>query len=237
MASLTVVTGWSKKGYEDYGRRFLRTYAKHMRKGTVLEVYDDDRQAGIKELADFLLRHEYNPEVHGKSPHFSWKDKEVAQGYSFRTDAYKFCRQVYSIWDGARRATTEYVAWFDGDVRWHAECDPVRDIIGLLPSDKDLAFLGREPWHSEIGFQLYRVPEAMAMLYDFANYYTTDEFMTLHEWHSAFVFDKARRQSGIAAHNLTPEPGHHHVWMRSPLSRWSAHLKGNLKYVKSPEPA
>lgn len=233
MANLTIVTGWSPAGFESYGRRFLKTFGQYVKPDmTHLEVYTNERQEqDIRECAAFLARHKDNLAAQGMEPQLCWKDKERVTGYSFRTDAYKFCRQVYSVWHAACHAHTEYIAWFDGDIVFTAPFDPVKDIIALLPRDKDLAYLGRSPWHSEIGFQLYRRVDALPMLYDFVGYYTSDKVFELHEWHSAFAFDKARKQSGILAHNLTPEPGSADVWSRSPLKRWSRHLKGNLKNV------
>jgi hypothetical protein len=57
----------------------------------------------------------------------------------------------------------------------------------------------------------------------------------LPEWHSAFVFDWVRGIAQLDEANLTPE-GRGHVWLQSPLARYTDHMKGARKALGySPE--
>lgn len=229
---LTIVTGWSDEGLEIYGNKFLETFEQFGNPhGMDLQVYTNERQESeIQECKAFLKRHANNAAARGEVAQNCWKPKEIANKYSFRTDAYKFCRQVYAIWHAAKNAQTEYVAWFDGDVEFRGRFD-APTICNYLPETGGFAYLGREPWHPDIAFQIYRVPDALPFLYDWVDWYTSDRIFDLAEWHSAYAFDKARRNSPVRAHNLTPARGDHAVWARSPLAAWSGHNKGKLKYA------
>lgn len=241
---LTVVTGWSPAGYLEYGRRFAETFAQFWPKDVDLIVYGEepvklprgefrtlDRIPGCME---FLLRHN-NRVARGKVPAIGfenrWKPKHKLEGYNFRFDAWKFCRQGF-IPENAASGTNlnegrSLLCWLDGDVVTHTRV-PAGFINGLLPEGSAVAYLGRGLKHSEIGFQLYDLSRAWPMLQDFAAIYRTDEVFTLKEWHSAFVFDEARRRSRVRAHDLTPQ-GYGHVWHQSPLRMYMDHLKGDRK--------
>lgn len=193
---------------------------------------------------EFLQRHD-NRIARGQQPDVSnvgkWKPKNHAAQYNYRFDAWKFCRQGFIPFDAMQWCPTtterDLLCWLDGDVVTHSNLPP-RCIEHLLPADKDVAYLGRGAKHSEIGFQLYdisRVGEVnsadlpvVKMLRAFRDIYATDEVFRLKEWHSAFVFDEARRRSGVAGHDLTPG-GEGHVWHQSPLRAWTDHLKGKRK--------
>lgn len=235
---LTVITGWNPQGYLDYGQRFLNGFAKHWSKDVSLIVYGEEpvtipgefRQ--LKEIpgcTEFIARWKASPRANGREPDDRWKPNAIEAGYNFKWDAVKFCRQGFIPYHAAQRLEAGLLCWLDGDVMTHGKVD-LATIEKLLPAGKDVAYLGRHPKHSEIGFQLYRVPEALPMLKLFSDYYRTDEVFKIKEWHSAYVFDRAMEESGIQAHNITPQ-GKGHVWMQSPLAAFSQHLKGNRKYV------
>jgi len=242
MAGLTVVTGWSPSGYIEYGKKFFEAFDKHWPEDVPLLAYVEEvvpeltskrrpvRQILISEIPgckDFLDRHSTSNRAHGRLPLETWKEKERIAGYSYRFDAYKFCKQAFIPLHAASLTTTGLMCWLDADVVTFSGV-PARGIEELLPPGKDLAYLGRGEKHSEIGFQLYRLPGALGMLGKFASLYDTDEVFQLPEWHSAFVFDHARKTTGVAAHDLTPR-GVGHVWFQSPLGNWMDHLKGKRK--------
>lgn len=205
--------------------------------------------SGIPGCMEFLKRND-NAIARGRWPtsgyqhphHARWKPKHRAADYNFRFDAWKFCRQGFIPFDAMQWLEVSppqrsLLCWLDGDVVTHA---PVARgfIEGLLPAGKDVAYLGRGQKHSEIGFQLYDVSRigevgsadlpVVRMLKAFREIYATDEVFKLKEWHSAYVFDEARRRTGVAGHDLTPG-GEGHVWHQSPLRAVTDHLKGKRK--------
>lgn len=254
---LTVCTGWSPSGYVEYGLRFFETFDAHWPAYVDLVVYGEDpvplpsrcgrrtefrRLSQIPGCVEFLDRHN-NVIARGQAPDGAtapkWKPKHYAARYNYRFDAWKFCRQgfipfdTFVNWDMSD-ADRELLCWLDGDVVTHAPVPPGA-IERLLPQGKDVAYLGRGQKHSEIGFQLYDITgldrgegPAARMLEMFRDIYATDEVFKLKEWHSAYVFDEARRRTGVAGHDLTPG-GEGHVWHQSPLCAWTDHLKGNRK--------
>lgn len=242
---LTVCTGWSARGFEEYGRRFLETWARYWPRSVPLLVYVEQSHPvpsthnielrnvlevpGVREA---LARFD-NPRCRGREPTPQWKERTRASGYNYRYDAWKFCRQGFIPHDAARVAASEYLCWLDGDVYTHAPVEPA-EIAALLPKGRAVAYLGREPKHSEIGFQLYRSELAEPMLREFRELYASGAVLALKEWHSAFVFDYARVITQARAHNLTPG-GEGNVWLKSPLIRWMVHLKGDRK-VRGTDP-
>lgn len=247
---LTICTGWSPAGWIEYGRRFAETFAEFWPADVDLVVYGEQRvelpRGEFRELreiegcVEFLQRHD-NPVARGRTPRddlrHRWKPRELDAGYSYRFDAWKFCRQGFIPFDALCRLDLvndpQLLAWFDADVYTHARI-PSGFIEGLLPAGAELAYLGRGEKHSEIGFQLYRVDandaadRAGRMIDLFRDLYATDEVFSLPEWHSAYVFDTARKRSGVIAHDLTPG-GRGHVWHQSPLRMYTDHLKGDRK--------
>ena len=236
---LTVVTGWGPNCWDDYAHRFAETFREFWPAGTPCIAYVERPVGGLSGIEqrllldipgciDFLQRHEGNEEARGIKPNKKWRPKHIASGYNFRFDALKFFRQGYIPLDAAFDCKTEFLAWFDADVIFTAPVTPER-VVGMMPSDKCVAYLGRPPFHSEIGFQLYRLPGALPHLQEFRDLYDSDRVFGLGEYHSAFVFDEALARSGVAAHNMTPN-GKGDVWLQSPLRAFSAHLKGRRKY-------
>ena len=238
----TVITGWSPSGWHVYGKRFVETFDKFWPREYALHVFVEEfadieinrtfTQTLLKEIPgcmEFIEEYRFNAEANGKMPKPNWKDSAKASGYNFRFDAWKFCRQAYIPLHAAQHMKSGLMCWLDGDVVSHARV-PSSFLEGMLPKGRHVAYLGREPKHSEIGFQLYRVPEAMGMLQEFRDIYDSRQVFDLKEWHSAYVFDEARRRSEVPSHNLTPG-GTGNVWQQSPLAAFSDHLKGKRKGV------
>lgn len=251
---LTVVTGWSPAGWIEYGRRFAESFDRYWPEDVDLVVYGEEPcklpRGVFRELkeipgcVEFLQQHD-NPIARGQEPHQDfekkWKLKHHKSGYNFRFDAWKFCRQAFIPFDAFKRwhvqnltGERELLCWLDGDVVTHSAI-PRGFIENLLPENRDVAYLGRGEKHSEIGFQLYDVTgldvgeaPVVRMLEIFSEIYRTGEVFKLKEWHSAYVFDEARRRSGVDAHDLTPG-GYGHVWHQSPLRAFTDHLKGKRK--------
>lgn len=233
---LTVCTGWSPSGWREYGEAFATTFARHFSIDAELVAYVEEpvplprgecrAVLDVPGCREFIEKYRGDPRANGRDVQPDWKPAAKARGYHFRWDAWKFCRQGFIPLDAAKRCKTEYLAWFDADVVMLADVQ-AREIAQLLPEGYAVAYLGRLKW-SEIGFQLYRLPDALPMLEQFAAYYRDETVFDLHEWHSAFVFDRAREVSGVKALSLT-EGRAGDVWPYTPLARFSTHLKGDQK--------
>jgi hypothetical protein len=254
----TVVTGWTGRGYDPLGRRFLETFLLRWPKSVNVLAFTDrgseidiiNRRDQFKcfplsdcdGLAEFQAQHAHDPLRHGRVPNDRWKDKERAAGYSFRWDACKFATQLF-IPEGAAKHLPdgEIMAWFDADVVTTADV-PEGFIEGLI-GDADLVYLGR-PKHSEIGFWAVRLsPRTRQFIWRLAEIYRDGDAFWLAETHSAWVFDRVRMANeyldemrgcdspngNFKTKNLTPG-GRGHVWPTSPLGRYTRHDKGKRKW-------
>lgn len=268
MTTLTVMTGWSPEGWDQYGRQFFETFDRHWPVDVALMVFGEWEAGGllmdyagrhpprrrvtftslaaIEGCAEFLKRHQDNRIVCGRAqdPHHHWKERAMAAGYNWRFDAWKFCRQGFIPLYAASRCRSDMILWLDGDVVTQRDVATSEVITSLMPPGRLIAYLGREPKHPDIAFQLYDIRErpdendevsvphgyVWQMLQNFAAFYRTDEVFKLPEWHSAYVWKVAveRARAWPIVHNLTPG-GSGHVWQQSPLRAWGDHLKGDRK--------
>lgn len=234
-----VCSGFSPAGRIQYGERFVRTFDQYWPASTELQVYVEEptpmpRNAErslwhIPGAAEFHHRHEANLAVQGRVPQPCWKARDVQRGYSFKTDAYKFWKQIM-IPLAASNGLNEgdVLVWLDGDVETVA---PVPEtFVPRLIEVADVVFLGRAHSHSEIGFWALRMcRDTEGFLRDLALMYRTDRFIHLPEWHSAFVWDHVRASSGLIERNLCGPSARGHVWPLTALARYTRHDKGQRK--------
>jgi len=247
-AQTVIVTGFSAKGYDEYGRRFLQTFEQY-NNGYPLHVYTEDipliggfaadvkqySQSDIPGLDNFLASSVGVPVQKGKENNGHWRPKEIKAGYSYRFDAYKFCKMVYTMQAAAQRIGNGYMVWLDGDtvIRQAIPKDLVKK---SLSDNSDFAYLGREPKHTETGYLVFKLPEAMPLLDRWVEFYRSRSFLMQNEWHSAYLFDRARElRPEIKGHNLTPG-GRGHVIHKCWVGDIFDHQKGARKgMAKSPE--
>jgi hypothetical protein len=242
----TVVTSFSNRGFHDYGDRFIKTFEKFWPADVDLVVYfeapfasDRAQKRDIFEdtdLSDFLSRHCASAQKAGRLPDPRWKDSDRERGYSYRFDALKFCRKVFAIADAARRIEEGVLTWIDADVYTHTRV-PGCFTLAML-GGADVAYLGREPAHSECGYLGFRLPDALPLIETWESFYASDEVFNLSEWHDSYVFDYARGMNpNLRYRNLTPG-GRRHCWVDSPLATVMDHRKGTRKMLDmSPEMA
>jgi hypothetical protein len=239
--TVTVCSGFSPAGYREYGVSFLETFDKFWAKNVELAVYTEQTiqipRNGCRSLwdcegaRDFHNRHAEDGRRRGTVPIPGWRQKDRNEGYSWRFDAAKFYKQCLIPYDVSKTLNQDDIlAWLDGDI---VTFDYVPNwFIPNLIDGFDLIFLGRGSYHSEIGFWAVRIcKRSRAMLQDLAEVYTRDIFLTLHEHHSAYAFDHVRKKAqdrGLIAKNLTPG-GSGHVWLSSPLAKYTDHLKGSRR--------
>lgn len=238
---MKVITGWSPFGWLQYGQRFLASFDRFWPIEVGLRVYVEEyfnagttrrpvEQVLLKSIPgcmQFIEKYRHDKRANGKDVQPNWKDSARLSGYNFRFDAWKFCRQGFIPLHAAQDLREGILCWLDGDVVTHAPV-PSGWIESLIPEHAAVAYLGREPKHSEIGVQIYRIPEAMGILQDFSDFYNSERVFGLKEWHSAYVFDQARCMNDIASYNMTPG-GTGNVWSTSPMARYTDHLKGKRK--------
>lgn len=239
--NITVCSGFSPAGYKEYGYNFLQTFNKFWSKDVNLIVYTEEivnmPRGECRNLwncdgaREFYTRHKNDGRRCGTSPIDGWRSKDRNEGYTWRFDAVKFFKQCLIPYNASKNLKDgDILVWLDGDV---VTFDYVpRDFIPNLMKGVDLVYLGRGNKHSEIGFWAVRLCAlSRDMLHNLAGTYTTDSFLQLKEHHSAFVFDYVRRQTqnhGLTGRDLT-FGGRDHVWLSSPLAKYTDHLKGKRR--------
>ena len=245
---LTVCTGFSPGGYGEYGRQFLARFDAFWPHDTGLVYYTEQAVAAPRgECRDlwacdgarqFMARHGDRPEARGLKPVPGWRPKDRDRGYSYRFDAVKFFKQMLIPHDAAQRLPDGAIlCWLDADVMTLSRVPD--GFIAALVGGAQMVYLGRDGYHSEIGFWAVRLdPQTRAALRGMADLYAGDGIFELPEWHSAFAFDFQRKKfaaAGGTVTNLTPG-GRGHVWFASPLAKYTDHLKGGRKSLgRSPE--
>ncbi len=239
-----LVTGFHKAGYELYGERCFESLQAYWSDDIV--VYAEDCLPKLlrdnveirhvpEEVTQFLGRHQHDPMMRGEVPYpgKSWKAKDREGRYSFRFDVVKFHKMAIYTWDAAEKLKEGLLVWIDGDVLTHKPAP--RDFVGRILQGADCAYLGRDPYHSETGFVAFRLPEALPLIRQWAGYYIDRTFIEEREWHSAFLFDRAREATDVNCLNLSPG-GTKHVWFQTELGDFMDHLKGKRKNLEaSPE--
>lgn len=236
---IRICSGFSPTGRLQYGERFLRSFAANMPEDIELQVFAEEQTSmprkayrdlwSIEGAREFEERHRENLMVHGRVDNGRWKAKEKAGGYCFRFDAYKFWKQIL-IPQAASRGMDDgdILIWMDADVEVISRPSAL-DLVDLL-CGAQVCYLNREPKHSEIGFWAVRLdPQTRKFLSDMAKIYTTDQFLDLKEWHSAFVWDVARKSASLNEKSICRRGARGHVWPSTRLAKWFRHDKGDRK--------
>jgi len=236
----SVVTSFGRKGYELYGRDFIRTFKQFWPEEVKLIVYWEDEKPEedlygydlltLEPCASFLARHD-NMIMRGKEPHprWGWGPKASKSGYNFRFDAYKFSRKVFAVAHAAREVKSGRMFWIDADVVTHNRVK-TKWLIRMLPEDIALCYLARVRYHSELGFVGYNLshPDTHPFIEDYERQYADDLFINHGAFDDCNTFDMLVRRRKPAVYQIpnrsTAQPFDH-----SDLVRFMTHNKGNRK--------
>lgn len=253
MSKYAVVTTFHAEGYKQYAQRFIQTYKETWPPSVNLYVYTEnctilesapniivrDLHASSQPLVEFKKKWRDVPKANGDVSADPVRSRRRDAGKGFKWDAIRFAHKVYAIFHCAANCDAEILIWMDADMVCHTKITE-GTLNSLIPSDKDLCFLGREGKFSECGLYSMnlRNKQIKRFLNTFQNFYDDAEngIFTLEEWHDSFVFDAVRSKVPMNeldwSKNLIKGEGH-------PLinSAWGAyldHLKGKRKeYGKS----
>jgi len=230
---ITVVTAFTK--HYTYGLTFLERFFQYFPREVNLIVYVEEPVElewgecrliqDVPGYTDFMERNN-TPLYTGQMPVDIWEAKARRYEYSYKHDACKFAIQGFSPLYAAE-GLEGHMIWLDADV--FAYKPVTKEFLEKL-LDGDVTFLGRRKAHSELGFVGYKLPESLPVLQAFYDYYNTDGFQKLKEWHSAYIFDRSLDQCDVNKCNLTPK-GSGHVWFQSPLGLCLDHCKGRRKDI------
>ncbi len=233
----TCITSFTSKGYEVYGKEFIRTFIKHWPKSVKLVVYYEGSVL-IDQTAEniewFPIEVVYGlHEFMEKIKNFPIMTGVVNNKYNINWDA-RMARKTYmeayalSVYGGK-------VFWLDADAVTHTDV-PETFLDECLPDDKFCCYLGREPWYyTESGFLGFNAshPIAEDFIRKYISVFTSGIFLTLPGWHDCFAFDFIRNhiKQNDAFVNLSShvKHGEMHPYVMSAPGKYMDHLKGPRK--------
>jgi hypothetical protein len=256
--NFSVVTTFHRSGYEQYGKRMIETFIKNWPTEVKLYVYAENCE--ISESAPNLIVRD----LHQSSPSLvkfkeTWKNvpkangdvsqdpirsKRKDSGKGFKWHAIRFAHKVYSIFACAKECNTDILIWMDADTICHSPIG-INSLERLIPTDRDLCFLGRKGKYSECGLYSLNLKSEMTknFLSEFQRMYDNADagIFQLEEWHDSYVFDAVRKKFPFLRqldwaenlYDLRPKPGNSsgegHPLINSEWGAWLDHLKGGRK--------
>lgn len=235
---INVVTSFSPKGYETYGKHMLRSFNANWPQDVRLYVYHEsniptgdpevlaaawvnlDRD---KDRAAFMASHEDGPH-------------EGAHAY--KRWVVKFCHKIFAVTSAPRDC--DWLIWMDGDIETK---QPVtwEFLKGLLPQEGPLGvFLGRRWWsHTETGFWAIRMNGyGQHFLDELREVYTSDRIMRFANLTDCAAFDycvqifegRGQKFKDLGADHRGPDID---VMAKSVLAPYLWHNKGEFRKLKA----
>ena len=208
MSDITVVTTFHQPGLEQYGQRFLDSFAQRVDKKIKLLVYAEnckpvnpdpaqitvlDAVEVLPKLNAFKSRWNNDPKANGIPPAEIKERRPRDWHKTFKWDAVRFANKVYAVFDACERST-DWCVWMDADTFVHSDWS-YEEFTNLLPNDKWITYVGRgkgsQTW-PECGFYGMNLNHGgcQTFLEEFERYYEDADngIFTLEEWHDSFVF-------------------------------------------------
>jgi len=208
MTDITVVTTFHKPGLEQYGQRFLDSFAQRVDKKIKLLVYAEscqpinpdpdqikifDQFEALPKLNQFKSTWGNVPKANGIPPEDIKARRPRDWHKEFKWHAIRFANKVYAVFDACQRSQ-DWCVWMDADTFVHSDWR-YDDFRKQLPDDVWLTYVGRgkgsQTW-PECGFygMNLRDPVCKLFLEEFERMYEDAEngIFTLEEWHDSYVF-------------------------------------------------
>ena len=248
--TISVVTTFHKKGYDDYGSKMIDTFLANWPKTVKLFVYAENCQ--VTQSAENLTVFDLH-QVSEKLMCFKnkWRNEPKANGdirnvprlanrkdshKPFKWDAVRFSHKVYSIFHCATVCNTDLLLWMDADMICHSSISH-QQIDNMCNPNVDLCFLGREGKYTECGLYSMNLRSETVQLFlrEFQRMYDEADngIFTLAEWHDSFVFDAVRNkfQGRLKELNWSAGiiTGEGHPLINSEWGAYLDHLKGDRK--------
>jgi hypothetical protein len=252
MPKKTVITSFTEKGYQQYGKKFIETFRQHWPDNVELVVFYEgtNLRDGWRTINEVKNLENWMRVI---AP-FQIMSGSLFDQYSIEYDART--NRVIFMQNHALRKFKGKVFWIDGDVITHSKV-PETFLDEVLPDDKMCCFLGRDGWYDSetgfIGFN-YDHPECEHFLKIEENTLFSGIIFTQHRWWDMVCFDWSR----TAFCAQSPEKkdyfvdlakdlprGTMHVFVNSVVGAYMDHLKGKRKgktsyakdlVVERPEP-
>ncbi len=255
---ILVLTTFHQPGLEQYGQRFLDSFAKQVDKRIKLLVYAEscspnnpdtnqitilDSFEALPKLNRFKSKWANVPKANGKCP---WPERRPRDHHKeFKWDAIRFANKTYAVYDAFTKSNN-WCVWMDADTFIHSPWS-YEQFADLLPADKWITYVGRgkgsQTW-PECGFYGLNVQNEVCkkFMQEFERVYEDADngIFLLEEWHDSFVFGNILNKMKIEYPNVLDYTedmilkgaitgGGGHPLINCELGRWMDHLKGARK--------
>ena len=245
---IAVITTFHEAGLKKYAQKMIDSFCTNWPNEITLHIYPEKCNPiirdhshvtlfdldGVAELTKFKETWKNVPKANGDVSKDPVRSKRRDSGKGFKWDAVRFAHKVYSIFHCAKTTDADILIWMDADTICHSPIT-MNDIQRLIPTNKDLCFLGRKGKFSECGLYsmnlrspaIRQFLERFQWMYDNAE----DGIFKLAEWHDSFVFDAVRNnvktnELDWSSHLIK---GEGHPLINSEWGAWLDHLKGGRK--------
>lgn len=224
---LGIVTTFSDKGFDEYGRHFVESCKKFLSPNITVYFYVDNIE--IEPRSNFVIR-KLEPSI-PELTEFKNRNKHRVPG-KFLYDAVRFSHKSYCIYHAANNSNVDILYWLDSDTEIY---DTITEnyLRQFLPPGCFTSYLGR-PDYSETGFLSFDLNHTSAKEYFelFKWYYDSDEIYKLKGQLDCHVYDAARvkleQEGKIKNHNLSPEGVNKHHFNHV-FEGYMIHYKGERK--------
>ena len=208
MSDITVVTTFHKPGLDQYGQRFLNSFAERVDKKIKLLVYAEEcnpvnpdkeqitiinARDALPQLNAFKARWKNDPKANGIPPEEIRLRRPRDHHKKFKWDAIRFANKTYAVFDACRRSK-DWCVWMDADTFVHSDWS-YADFKQQLPDNVWITYVGRgkgsQTW-PECGFYGLNLNDSICQdfLKEFERVYEDAEngIFRMEEWHDSFVF-------------------------------------------------
>ena len=212
MQDITVVTTFHKPGLDQYGQRFLDSFAQRVDKKIKLLVYAEgcsplidpmcenikvfDSFEALPKLNAFKSKWGNDPKANGIPPDAIKARRPRDWHKKFKWDAIRFANKTYAVFDACEKnyGTGRWVVWMDADTFVHSPWS-LKQFEELLPYNNWITYVGRgkgsQTW-PECGFYGINMnhPVGCSFVEEFERMYEDADngIFKLEEWHDSYVF-------------------------------------------------
>jgi hypothetical protein len=249
-----VVTTFPPNRWNVYAQRMIESHIKYWPDDVKLYAYyEGDKPKLEHEKIIFVDIHEANPELvkfkqkHKDDPVANGEIQEIPGGVrrdptagkndrgkgSYLWDAVRFAHKTFAVDHAITTWPEDYILWLDADT-YTFKTISKEFVIGLLPADKLVNFLGRGEKYPECGWVCYNKthPKIKEFMTYWTNMYKEDTIFNELEWHDSYLFWQCVKRiapnDGVDIGKGAGAKGHH-IFINSVLGEYIDHMKGKRK--------
>ena len=253
---LAVVTTFPPNRWTAYAKRMIESHINFWPDDVFLYAYYEKQKPNIDhekiifvdiekvnpDLVKFKERHRNDPVANGevreipggvrRNPKAGQNEKGKG---SYLWDAVRFSHKTFAVDHAIKNTGADYILWLDADTFTFRPI--TKDfVIGLLPKNKLVNFLGRGNKYPECGWVCYNTkhPKIKEFMKYWTDMYLNDTIFKELEWHDSYLFWQCLKRiapnDGVDIGKGAGVKGHH-VFINSVLGGYIDHMKGKRKVL------